>query len=87
VQAQAGAQAISDGAALGILFSNFNATDADSISARLTMYQNARFNKATVMQKLSDTEMRGPAAVREAVKPYMPGENVPCEYFQFGMRN
>lgn len=78
--------AISDGAALGILFSNFNETDADLISTRLETFEKIRFNKATVMQKFSNAEFEGPEAMRDAAQPYMPGEEVPSEYLSLNMK-
>ena len=44
------------------------------------MYENVRFSKATVMQKFSDMEFKGQEAMRDAARPYMPGEEPPCKY-------
>lgn len=79
MQGQAGSQAIEDGAALGILFSNFNTTDEESISNRLKMFETVRMNKASAMQKLSDMTLGDPEIIRNATQPYMPGETVPSE--------
>ncbi|KUJ21459.1 FAD/NAD(P)-binding domain-containing protein [Mollisia scopiformis] len=77
MQGQAGSQAIEDGAALGIMFSNFDATDEKSISDRLKMFANVRMNKASAMQKLSDMTLGDPEDLEKATQPYMPGETVP----------
>jgi salicylate hydroxylase len=80
VQGQAGAQAIEDGAALGIVFSKFTATDYESISERLVQFENIRRNRASVMQLLSNAGQDEAAKVRESVLPYMPDGNVPSEF-------
>lgn len=79
VQGQAGAQAIEDAAALGILFSNFASSDAGSISNRLEHFENVRRNRASAMQLLSDTMInrKDTEAIRKAIQPFMPGETVP----------
>lgn len=79
VQGQAGAQAIEDGAALGVVFSNFTATDSASVSDRLEHFENIRRNRASVMQMLSNAGQDEAAKVRESVLPYMPDGNVPSE--------
>lgn len=81
VQGQAGSQAIEDAAALGVLFSSFNAIDETSISKRLDNFENVRRNRASAMQLLSDTTVNhsDQEAIRKAVQPYMPGQTVPGE--------
>ena len=82
VQGQAGSQAIEDAAALGVLFSSFNAIDETSISKRLDNFENVRRNRASAMQLLSDTTVNhsDQEAIRKAVQPYMPDQTVPGEY-------
>lgn len=80
LQGQAGSQAIEDGAALGLLFSDFSSTDTESVSNRLKIFENVRLNKASAMQKLSDMTLGDPEAVRKATQPYMPGETVPVTH-------
>lgn len=79
VQGQAGCQAVEDAAALGVLFSNFNSTDAASISKRLESFENVRRNKASAMQLLSDTTVdhSDQDGIRKAVQPFMPDQCVP----------
>jgi 2-polyprenyl-6-methoxyphenol hydroxylase-like FAD-dependent oxidoreductase len=80
VQGQAGAQAIEDGAALGVIFSNFDKTNASSISSRLEHFENIRRNRASVMQMLSNAGQDEADKVREAVLPYMPTKKMPSSY-------
>lgn len=79
VQGQAGAQAIEDGAALGVVFSKIAAPDAPSIASRLKHFENIRRNRASVMQMLSNAGQDEAAKARESVLPYMPDGNIPSE--------
>jgi salicylate hydroxylase len=77
VQGQAGAQAIEDGAALGVVFSEFSATDPTSISNQLQHFENIRRNRASVMQMISNAGQDEADKVRESVLPYMPTGKIP----------
>ncbi|KAH8597191.1 2-polyprenyl-6-methoxyphenol hydroxylase [Bisporella sp. PMI_857] len=70
-QGQAGAQAIEDGAALGVVFSGADPTEANIISEQLESFERIRRNRASVIQMLSNAGQDEAEKVREAVLPYM----------------
>jgi hypothetical protein len=83
VQGQAGAQAIEDAAALGILFpSNFpSSPSTEDISARLQIFENMRRNRASALQMFSNAGQDELEKIRESVVPYMrEGETVPGKF-------
>ncbi|CAD6445785.1 4b2ebc84-1b8a-41b5-883e-30fb027223f2 [Sclerotinia trifoliorum] len=79
-QGQAGAQAIEDGCALGILFSNLppgNPT-AETISTRLNSFEKIRRNRASAMQMLSNEGVDQAEEVTESARCFMEeGQSVP----------
>jgi len=79
VQGQAGAQAMEDAAALGLVFSDFHSTDAKSISERLEIFERIRVNHASVIQLISDNLVLAPEKLTALIQPYMPEEKVPGE--------
>jgi hypothetical protein len=79
-QGQGGAQAIEDGCALGLLFTNFSATDATSISSRLDSFENVRRNRASAMQMFSNAGQDEAEKIRESALPYVKDGKVPCKY-------
>ncbi|ESZ89778.1 hypothetical protein SBOR_9838 [Sclerotinia borealis F-4128] len=70
-QGQAGAQAIEDGCALGILFSNLPNTNPETISSRLTSFENVRRNRASAMQMFSNAGPDEAEKVKESVRGFM----------------
>jgi salicylate hydroxylase len=70
-QGQAGAQAIEDGAALGVVFSNFQETDGKSIGDRLGVFERIRRNRASVIQMISNAGQDEAEKVRESVLLYV----------------
>ena len=69
VQAQGGAQAIEDGAALGILFDQLQ--DKECIEARLRLFEQVRRNRASAVQTLSNCSPPAPQSVLDAAASYL----------------
>ncbi|KAF8846697.1 FAD/NAD(P)-binding domain-containing protein [Acephala macrosclerotiorum] len=89
-QGQGGAQAIEDGCALGLLFTNFSATDATSISSRLDSFENVRRNRASAMQMFSNAGQDEAEKIRESALPYVKDGKVPSnpkEYTEYNFRH
>lgn len=79
-QGQGGAQAIEDGAALGIVFSGFAGTDAASITERLKKFDEIRRPRASVIQMFSNAGQDEAEKVRASVMPYWKSEGeIPSE--------
>ncbi|KAF7923727.1 uncharacterized protein EAE98_007545 [Botrytis deweyae] len=79
-QGQAGAQAIEDGCALGILFSNLpeGSITKETIAARLASFQKLRRNRASAIQMFSNGGYFQSDADREEARIYMEeGQTLP----------
>ncbi|KAF7871786.1 hypothetical protein EAF04_003893 [Stromatinia cepivora] len=92
-QGQAGAQAIEDGCALGIFFSNLppgNPT-AETISTRLNSFEKIRRNRASAMQMFSNAGPDQADKVKESARAFMEeGQSVPSnpqEYQEYIFRH
>lgn len=70
-QGQGGAQAIEDGAALGILFASLSS--AEDISARLQLYETIRKKRAAALQILSNAGQEDVGLITEEVQKYIDG--------------
>ncbi|KAK1977169.1 salicylate hydroxylase [Colletotrichum cereale] len=73
-QGQGGAQAIEDGAALGIALAGAGAKDVES---RLRVYGDIRRNRASVMQIFSNAGQEESELIREEAAKYMSADTVP----------
>ncbi|KAL9086988.1 MAG: hypothetical protein Q9159_003882 [Coniocarpon cinnabarinum] len=73
-QAQGGAQAIEDGAALGVLFSELTTKDRATIEERLQLFQDVRIGRASTVQVMSNqaAELEQDEAARQAALKYIP---------------
>jgi salicylate hydroxylase len=73
-------KAIEDGAALGVLFSNFKSTDSKLIEDRLGILENIRKNRTSIIQMISNAGQDEAAKVRESVLAYVPdGYKIPSK--------
>ncbi|KAH7027022.1 putative salicylate hydroxylase [Macrophomina phaseolina] len=74
-QGQAGAQAIEDGFALGIMLGNLTKATAHLVPQRLQLLEKARVNRTSAMQIFSqDVGTRAPDHILEAALPFFDGE-------------
>ena len=71
-QGQGGAQAIEDGAALGILFAC--AKQSDDVDRLLDLFQGVRRNRASAIQHLSNAGQDEAKSVVRKVQPYVDGK-------------
>lgn len=87
VQGQGGAQAIEDGAALGIVFSSphFSSTNTDlkSIEEKLSLFEKIRRPRASVIQMLSNAGQEEMQKIKESVLPYWVGDGEIPSSFPF----
>ncbi|RYP59455.1 hypothetical protein DL770_010192 [Monosporascus sp. CRB-9-2] len=86
-QAQAGAQAMEDGAALGIVLRGVSTPE--EVEERLELYQNIRRNRASVIQILSNVGADQSHLVYEDLKEFLVEEDIPTNLseitdFNFG---
>jgi salicylate hydroxylase len=83
-QAQGGAQAIEDGAALEVAFSAFDSEKSlASLKQRLQLYEAIRKNRASAIQILSNAAQDQAERVHEAAKDYFPPGQVPSNPADF----
>lgn len=68
--AQAGGQAIEDGAALSIVFGG--AKTGESVAERLSLFEQVRTNRGCALQTLSSAPHPQPQSVRDAAAAYLP---------------
>ncbi|CAK7204886.1 hypothetical protein SEUCBS139899_007648 [Sporothrix eucalyptigena] len=79
-QGQGGAQAIEDGAALGVLFANISSPD--QVSARLQLYQDVRQRRAAAIQIFSNAGQDQAARIQQDAKKYVDG-HIPSNQAEF----
>jgi salicylate hydroxylase len=70
VQGQGGGQAIEDGAALGILFDQFQ--NKDALEERLQMFEQVRRGRGSALQVLSSINPPAPQSIRDAAAEFLP---------------
>ncbi|RYP63288.1 hypothetical protein DL771_009359 [Monosporascus sp. 5C6A] len=79
-QAQAGAQAIEDGSALGIVLRGVSTPEG--VEERLELYQKIRRNRASVIQILSNVGSDQSHLVYEDLKEFLAEEDIPTNPFE-----
>ncbi|CAK7225459.1 hypothetical protein SBRCBS47491_005897 [Sporothrix bragantina] len=79
-QGQGGAQAIEDGAALGVLFTDVSSPE--DVTARLQLYQDIRQRRAAAIQIFSNAGQDQAARIQQDAKKYVDG-HIPSNQAEF----